>query len=80
MEQIDIVATTAYLAAATLHLPSGAPPIAYVPTTQYIQGIDGLVATTVTTYDATTVSLNHALAKYNVVKLRYRKVGQLVRT
>ncbi|MBC8521044.1 MAG: hypothetical protein H8D26_03510 [Methanomicrobia archaeon] len=80
MELIDIVATTAYATAATLHLPAGALPIAYVPTTQYIQGIDGLVATTVTTYDATTVSLNHAIGKYNVVKLRYLAVGQLVRT
>lgn len=80
MEQIDIVATTAYLTAASLHLPDGALPIAYVPTTQYIQGIDGLVATTVTTYDATTVSLNHAIGKYNVVKLKYLAVGGLVRT
>lgn len=78
---IDIVLATTYSTTSAIYIPSGMPPIAYVPpTTQYLQGIGGFKDLLVSGYSSDHVHFNKIGVKYNVVKLRYRAVGEIVRT
>jgi len=62
-------------------LPSGFPEIAHVPTTQYLQGVDGIAEVHVKGYwkDTGLVRINRQAVKYNILKLHYRSLGDLVR-
>lgn len=81
MARVDIVLTADYAANASITIPSDARPISSIPaTTQYLQGIGGLLAVTVTKVDATHVSLDKNAYAENIQKLEYLAVGQIVRT
>ena len=81
MIQCDVVITgTTYATTAYIPLPAGFPPIAYMPTTQFIQGGGGLLQANAKANTTTTVQINRTAVKYNVLKLRYRAVGEIVRT
>ena len=79
--QLDIVLGATYATTSAVPLPSGMPPIAWVPTTgHYLQGIAGFKDLTMTRYGADFVRFNKIGVAYNIVKLKYRAVGSLVRT
>lgn len=81
MIQCDVTIQTTWAASTSIiPLPAGFPPIAYIPTTQYLQGGGGLLEADVRRNDADGVQINVQAVKYNVLKLHYRGVGQLVRT
>lgn len=81
MHIIDITLGTTYATTAAIALPGGMPPIAYVPTTgHYLQGVGGFKDMTLVAYAADHVHFDKAAVAYNVVKLKYRSVGELVRT
>lgn len=77
----DVIITgTTYATTAYIPLPTGFPPIAFIPTTQYIQGGGGLLEAQIKDNTTSTVQINRIAVTYNVLKLRYRAVGDLVRT
>jgi hypothetical protein len=80
MQIVDIVLDTTY-ASTSIQLPSGLPPIAFVPTTtHYLQGIGGFKDLQVRDYGTNWIKINKTGVAYNIVKLKYRRVGELVRT
>lgn len=81
MYMIDIVLGATYGSTAPILLPGGMPPIAWVPTTGcYLQGIAGFKDLTLTARTASSASFNKIGVAYNIVKLKYRATGELVRT
>lgn len=62
-------------------LPDGFPPIAFIPTTQILEGVGGLVEVHVEGYwkDTGLVRIHKVAVKHNILKLHYRPVGDLVR-
>lgn len=81
MYMIDIVLGTTYATTSAISLPDGMPPIAYVPTTgHYLQGLAGFKALSKSDYGSDHVHFNKIGVKYNIVKLKYRATGELVRT
>ena len=80
MIQCDIIIETTWAASTSIiPLPTGFPHIAVIPTTQYLQGADGLLEVKIRRYDPDGVQINRQAVKYNVLKLHYRAVGELVR-
>lgn len=81
MIQCDITIETTWAASTSIVLlPSGFPEIGWIPTTQYLQGADGLLEADIRRNDADGVQIHLQAVKYNVLKLHYRPVGELVRT
>lgn len=81
MQVIDIMIDTTWTASTSIiPLPDGMPDIAFVPTTQYLIGIDQIKEAEVLRNDADGVQINLQAVKYNILHLRYRAVGELVRT
>lgn len=80
MREADIIIATTW-DASTSYIPiaSNEIPIADVPTTQYLQGGGGLLKVSVRKSKANGVQINKQAVKYNVLKLRYRALGDLVR-
>ena len=82
MARADIVLSADVVAGASITLPSDAAPILSVPAAwaQYLQGIGGVMAVTVTKVDSTHVSLDKQAYIENILKLVYLATGELVRT
>lgn len=81
MRTIDImIATTWDASTSYIPLPTGCADIASVPTTQYLQGVDQIREVTIRNNTATGIQLTYQAVKYNVLKLKYVAVGDLVRT
>ena len=81
MYMIDIVLGTTYSTTSAVSLPGGMPPISYVPTTgHYLQGLAGFKELTLSRNGTNFVRFNKIGVKYNIVKLKYRATGELVRT
>lgn len=80
MHRIDIVIETAW-AGTTSYIPFlDQPDILFMPTTQYLQGLNEVRQVNVIKYKARGVQINHTATKHSVLKLRYLEVGGLVRT
>jgi len=81
---IDIVLDTTYATTAQIDLPDGMPPIAYVETAatavHFLQGVGAIADMQVSDYAADHIHINVQGVLHNIVKLRYRSVGELVRT
>ena len=81
MKAIDImIATTWDASTSYIPLPSGCADIASIPTTQYLVGTDQVMQVAVRKNTDTGVQINYQAVKYNVLKLQYIAVGELVRT
>jgi len=81
MRIVDIMLDTTWTASTSIiPLPDGMADIADVPTTQYLIGIDQVQEVHVVRNDADGVQLGQLGVKYNILQLRYRAVGELVRT
>lgn len=77
----DIVIETTWAASTSvIPLPNDAPLIGQCPTTQYLEGSDGVLEANVRRYESNGVQINLQAVKYNVLKLRYVAVGELRRT
>jgi len=79
MISVEIPITTTYATTEYIPIPSGYPDIDSIPTTQYLQGSDGLVAVNVKDYTTSSVQINHTAVKHNILKLHYEEVGLLTR-
>lgn len=81
MENVDIVIETTWAASTSyIPLPDGFAPIDWAPTTLWLQGADGIIQANKRNTKSTGVQINYQAVKYNVLKLRYMAVGELVRT
>lgn len=84
MEAIDIVLDTTYATTSPISLPAGMALIGYAETgttsVHYLQGAGVIANMQVTDYGADHIHINRQAVKHNIVKLRYRAVGTLVRT
>jgi hypothetical protein len=80
MEIIDIVLETTWTGTTSyIPLPSDQPDIRSVPTTQYLEGIDGIREVNVIKSTSRGVQINHTAAKYNFLKLHYASIGAFKR-
>ena len=80
MISVEIVISTTWDASTSyIQIPSGYPAIDSIPTTQFLQGADGIVEADVRKYKAHSVQINKQAVKYNVLKLRYNEVSLLTR-
>lgn len=80
MISVEIVISTTYDASTSyIPIPSEYPVIDSIPTTQYLQGADGIVEADVRKYKAHGVQINKQAVKYNVLKLRYNEIRLLTR-
>ena len=81
MQIVDIMLDTTWTASTSIiPLPDGYADIAFVPTTQYLIGTDAIQEVNVLRNDDDGVQINYQGVKYNVLRLRYRAVGELCRT
>lgn len=81
MQVVDIMLDTTWTASTSIiPLPDGYADIADVPTTQYLIGTDQVKEVNVRRHDDDGVQINYQGVKYNILRLRYRAVGELVRT
>lgn len=81
MQVIDIMLDTTWTASTSIiPLPDGMPDIAFAPTTQFLIGTDQIREVSIRRNDSDGVQINYQGVKYNVLRLRYRGVGELVRT
>lgn len=81
MRTIDIMIDTTWTASTSIiPLPDGMADIAFVPSTQYLVGIDQVQEVEVLRNDDDGVQINFQAVKYNILKLTYRAVGELCRT
>jgi len=81
MVVVDILLDTTWAASTSIiPLPGGSPDIAFVPTTQYLIGTDQMMEVEVRRNDVDGVQINYQGVQYNILRLRYRAVGELVRT
>lgn len=81
MQVIDIMLDTTWAASTSIiPLPGGMPDIAFMPTTQYLIGTDQIREVSVRRNDSDGVQINYQGLQYNVLRLRYRAVGELTRT
>lgn len=81
MQLVDIMLETTWAASTSIiPIPSGFPDISTVPTTQYLIGTNEVKEVSVRRNDADGVQINYQGVKYNVLRLRYLAVGELVRT
>lgn len=80
MQNIDIVLQTTWTASTSyIPLPSKEMDIAYVPTTLYIEGGGNVQEVLMRKYTTSGVQIDTQGVKHNLLKLRYRAVGELVR-
>lgn len=84
MHMIDIVLETTYATTSPISLPDGMPLIGYAQTAttsvHYLQGAGVIMDMQLTDYGEDHIHINVQAVKHNIVKLRYRAVGELVRT
>lgn len=82
MAILDIVieATSWDASTSIIPLPNGAALLGYCPTTQYLEGSDGVLEVNVLRYETKGVQINRKAVKYNILKLHYVAVGELRRT
>lgn len=81
MRTIDIMIDTTWTASTSIiPLPDGMADIAFVPSTQYLVGIDQIQEVEVLRNDDDGVQINFQAVKHNILKLTYRAVGELCRT
>lgn len=81
MQVVDIILGTTWTASTSIiPLPDGSPDISFVPTTQYLIGTDRIFEVNVRRNDDDGVQINYQGVKYNILRLRYLAVGELVRT
>jgi len=80
MISVEVIIGTTYAASTSyIPIPSGYPAIDSIPTTQFLQGADGIIEADVRKYKAHGVQINKQAVKYNVLKLRYNEVSVLTR-
>jgi hypothetical protein len=80
MKRIDIVLGTAWPGTTSyITLPADQPDIRFLPTAQYLEGVDGMRPVNMIKYKSRGVQINHTGKKYNVLKLHYEAIGALTR-
>lgn len=77
MISVDIVIGTTYTTTEYIPIPDEYPDIESIPTTQYLQGADGIRAVEIKANTTSTVQINYKAVKYNILKLHYSEVGPL---
>lgn len=80
MITVDVLIETTWDASTSyIPIPDEYPAIDTIPTTQHLQGIDGILEADVRKSKAHGVQINKQAVKYNVLKLHYNEVGPLTR-
>ena len=79
MITVDIVFAGTTLDASTSYIliPDEYPSLESIPTTQYVQGNDGILEAEVRKSKAHGVQIKRQLVKHNILKLHYSEVGVL---
>lgn len=79
MIAVDIVIGTTYATTSTIPIPDEYPALESIPTTQHIQGADGVEEALVESSEAHGVRITRTAVKDNVIKLYYSEIGPLKR-
>lgn len=84
MTRIEIIVGTTYATTTGtgqtyIPLPDNEADIAYIPTTQYLYGVDKGQAVNIKSWKTTGVTINKKAVKYNKLTLSYTCVGDIVR-
>lgn len=74
-----LIETTWAASTSYIPIPGEYPAIETIPTTQYLQGVDGVIEADVRKSEEHGVQINKQAVKYNVLKLHYNEVGPLTR-
>lgn len=84
MHMIDIVLGTTYATTSPISLPAGMPLIGYVEASttgvHFLQGAGVIADMQVLDYGEDHIHINVQAVQNNIVKLKYRAVGEFVRT
>lgn len=80
MQRIDIVLTADWTGTTSyIPLPDEHPDIRSVPTTQYLEGVDGIREVNVIKNTSRGVQINHTGKIHNILKLHYEEIGAFTR-
>lgn len=78
MISVEIVISTTWNASTSyIPIPDEYPALESIPTTQYLQGADGIMEADIRKSKAHGVQINKQAVKFNALKLHYEEIGVL---